>query len=113
MDYIQGTILTKVSWKEYMIPANNPRITRFLRSKGNKVYKKILEDIENALDKDINEIMMMVHKNSIHLVSIKKDEFEEVLDYTLNWFLTREDYEQCVIARDLKDRIKDMKEYKY
>lgn len=105
---LQGVIYTKIKWKDYMLPNNNPRIARFLRSKGNNVYKQIVEDIGDALTEKKQEILVIVHPNSVHLVSITKDEFDEILDYALEWFLTREDYEYCAMIRDLKTRIGEM-----
>lgn len=102
---LQGVVFTKIKWKDYMLPNNNPRIARFLRSKGNNVYKQIVEDIDTALIEKHQEILMIVHPNSVHLVSITKNEFDEILDYALEWFLTREDYEYCAMIRDLKSRI--------
>jgi hypothetical protein len=104
---LEGTIYTKVSWKEYLLPENNPRIKRFLRSKGSNVYTQIIQDIKIALDKDIKEIMMIVHRNAAHIVLINESEFDEILDYALNWFLKLEEYEHCAFIRDLKMRMEE------
>lgn len=101
---LEGTIYTKVTWKEYMLPENNPRIKRFLRTNGSKVYKQIILDIKLALEKDIKEIVMIVHRNAAHVVLINESEFDEVLDYALQWFLKLEEYEHCAVIRDLKLR---------
>jgi len=106
---ISGTIYKKVKWKHYLLPENNPFIKRYLKSNGRLIYTQILKDIKEAMDTDIKEIILAPHRNSVHLVSVKEDEFDEVLDYALDWFLKREEYEECAIVRDLKLRIEDEK----
>ena len=104
---IQGTIYSKINWKDYLLPENNPRISRFLRTNGDLVFKQILSDIKLALEQNKDEILLVVHRNSIHIVSITRKEFDQILDHALNWFLKKEDYEECAIIRDLKNRINE------
>jgi hypothetical protein len=104
---ITGTVYRKVKWKNYLLPENNPRIERFLKTNGNLIYSQILEDIKDALNHGIKEILIAPHRNSIHLISVTYDEFDEILDYSLEWFLEIENYEECAIIRDLKIRLED------
>ena len=104
---IEGNAYTKVDWKDYLLPENNPNIVRFLRTNGVILYKQIVEDIKLAVSKNRDEILLVIHKNSVHIVSIERKDFDEVLDYILHQFLKIESYEECAIIRDLKLRINE------
>jgi len=88
-------IYSRVGWRKYFDVSHNPRVERFLKSNGLVIFNQLLENIENAIDENIGEILILVHKNAGAIVSISSDDYKEVLNHSLRWFLEFEHYEQC------------------
>ena len=92
---------TRVGWRKYFDLSHSPRVERFLKANGSLIFNQLLENIEEAVDDNIGEILILAHKNAGSIVSVKREDYKEVLEHCMVWFLKNEYYEQCARIQKL------------
>ena len=98
---IREASLTTVSWKRYLIDdGSNPRVKRFLESRGDSVFNQISGQVKEAALKGKPYIMFIVHPNIGNAIIIKKQDYYKVLDTAIKWYEKREKYEKCAQIRN-------------
>lgn len=102
-------LYSRVGWRKYFDVSHNPRVERFLKVNGLVVFNQLLENIEEAIDENVGEILILVHKNAGAIVSIKRKDYKEVLEHSMKWFLKYEYYEQCSRVQKLLKILKKPK----
>ena len=103
-------LYSKVGWRKYLDPTGRPRVKRFIETNGNVVFNQIVECINNAADDAQSEIMVLVHPNVSAVVVIEENDYDEVLTHCLQYFQSKEKYEECGKIVNLKKKIKDITE---
>lgn len=100
--------ISTVSWKRYLIDdGSNPRIKRFLESRGDGVFYQICAEIKKAQIKNKPQILFIVHPHIGNAILIKSNDYFNVMDIGLKWFESRELYKKCA---DVKKWIGIMKD---
>jgi len=85
-----------VNWRKYLDVKTNPRAKSFLESRGDDVLWQIAQNIyRDKTRRKENQVILLVHPNAGAVIRIKEDEYEEVLNLCLNWFLAKENYKRC------------------
>ena len=84
-----------VNWRRYLDITENPRAQSFLNSNGDEVLWQIAGTVHKAAKKKSKEVVLLIHPNAGAVIRIPKEEYEEMLDLCLKWFVHREDYEKC------------------
>lgn len=84
-----------VNWRRYLDTTENPRAQSFLNSNGDEVLWQIAGTVHKAAKKKSKEVVLLIHPNAGAVIRIPKEEYEEMLDLCLKWFVHREDYEKC------------------
>ena len=69
-----------VSWKRYLLETDEPRILKFLESRGNEVFYQISIAINAAVVSNKDSIVLLIHPNMKNVIRIKKEDFITVLD---------------------------------
>lgn len=100
------TIFTKVGWRKYLDPTDNPRVDKFLKSSGRKVLAQIVDGIQEAIENNTPELVVLVHPNVSSVVVIPSKEYDEVLTHSLQFFKSVEGYEQCHKILNIKNKLK-------
>lgn len=90
------------SWKKYLIEDSNPRIKNFLDSRGYDVFHQICQNINKAVKHKKDKLVTIIHPNAAGAIVIPKEEFAEVYDIALSWFLKNEHYEECEVIKQYK-----------
>jgi len=98
-------IYQKLGWRDFLDSDINPRAEQFLETRGYDVLHQITSNIHNAIKPDWQELSILVHPNSTSIMSIKKDEFKEVLEFCMKWFIENEHYESCQLVLDAQKRL--------
>jgi len=93
----------RVGWRKYFDLDHSPRVERFLNANGLVIFNQLLENVEEAIKENIGEILILVHQNASAIVSVKHEDYKEVLEHSLKWFLENEHYEQCAKIKKLLD----------
>lgn len=97
---IRESALTTVSWKRYLIDdGSNPRVKKFLQSRGDSVFNQISSQVKEAALKGKPYVMFIVHPNIGNAIIIKKNEYITLLNTAIEWFEKREKYEKCAQIR--------------
>lgn len=92
---IKRKLYSRVNWRKYLDPTNKQRVQRFIKTNGPTVFTAIVETIENAMEDDLEEVMILVHPNVSSVAVVSKDEYDEVLTHCLQYFESIEKYENC------------------
>lgn len=84
-----------VNWRKYLDVKTNPRAQSFLNSNGDEVLWQIASTVHKAAKNKLKEVVLLIHPNAGAVIRIPKEEYKEMLDLCLKWFVYREDYEKC------------------
>jgi len=103
-------LYSKVGWRKYLDPTGRPRVRRFIETNGMVVFNQVVECIQNAAVDKQSEIMVLVHPNVSAIVVIEETDYDEVLTHCLQYFQSKEKYEECSKIVTLKNQIKSTKE---
>jgi hypothetical protein len=98
-----------VGWRKYFDLNHSPRVERFLKANGLIIFNQLLENIEEAVENKIEEVLILAHKNAGSIVCVKEKDYKEVLEHSMKWFLQGEHYEQCGRIKSLLDNMKPKK----
>ena len=112
-------LLNTVDLRKYLIEDDdNPRIKRFLESRGTSIFTELTRGINSANKNGRNKIVVVVHPNAGNAILIKESEFMEVYDIAIKYFEKNENYEGCsevskyksnFIKRNSKKRLQNHK----
>tara|TARA_B110001450_G_C17568965_1_gene459967 strand:+ start:424 stop:783 length:360 start_codon:yes stop_codon:yes gene_type:complete len=94
-----------VSWEKYLLPTDEPRINKFLESRGNEVFFQISTAINTAVSSDRKSVVILIHPNIRNVIEIKKKDFITVLNRANEWFVSKEKYELCSVISEYKENI--------
>jgi uncharacterized protein YrzB (UPF0473 family) len=94
-----------VSWEKYLLPTDEPRIIKFLESRGNEVFFQISTAINNAVANNRKSVVILIHPNIQNVIEIKKKDFITVLDRANEWFVSKEKYEVCSVISGYKENL--------
>jgi len=96
-------LLNTVDWRKYLIEdSDNPRIKRFLESRGNQVFTELTRAVNFANKNGRKKIVLIVHPNAGNAILIKEDEYMEVYDIATKFFEKKENYEACSLVSKYK-----------
>tara|TARA_B100000287_G_scaffold427727_1_gene477860 strand:+ start:1434 stop:1703 length:270 start_codon:yes stop_codon:yes gene_type:complete len=76
-----------------------------LSSKKKQVYKSLVEGVSEAIKSNKEEIKLCEVKNSNVYITVEKPEWKESLDSALQFYINREEYEQCSKIKNLIDKL--------
>ena len=80
----------RVGWRKYFDLDHSPRVERFLNANGLVIFNQLLENVEEAIKENIGEILILVHQNASAIVSVKHEDYKEVLEFSLNGLINNE-----------------------
>jgi len=100
-----GDIHRTVSWKKYLLETDEPRVIKFLESRGNEVFYQIAAAINEGVLSNRKSIVLLIHPNIKNVIEIKKKDFITVLDRANDWFISKEKYEVCSIISGYKENV--------
>lgn len=95
----------RVSWKKYLDIDDHPNAQAFLEEHGDEALFHVLEMIEYTYDQDIDTIDVIYFEEQNIVCSVYREEYIELLNSAMKWYLREENYEICAFIRDLIDKI--------
>lgn len=100
--------LPTVDWKKYLdINNGNPQVKKFLESRGDDVLWQIAQNIQRCNRRGKGSLVMVIHENAPAAILIERKDYQNVLDLSLSWFESREQYERCKEILDYKNFMKN------
>lgn len=95
----------RVSWKKYLDIDDHPNAQLFLEEHGDEALVHVLEMIEYTYDQDVDLIDIIYFEEQDIVCSVYKEEYIELLNSAMKWYLIEENYEICAFIRDLIKKI--------
>ena len=76
-----------------------------LSSKKPQVYKSLVEGVSEAIKNNTDKIRLCEVKNSDIYITVGKQDWKDSLDKALEFYINREEYEECSKIKDLIDKL--------
>ena len=76
-----------------------------LKSKKPQVYKSLVDGVTEAIKTNKKEIKLCEVKNSGMLITVEKPKWKDSLDSALQYYVNKEEYEQCSKIKSLIDKL--------
>jgi hypothetical protein len=98
---INNNLVTTTSWRNYLLPRNQ-RVENFLNARGSDVFWQICQNIHEAYRDKKSELVMLIHPNLSHAITIPQKDYIEVINLALKHFTKDENYEKCIKINTIK-----------
>ena len=82
-----------------------PLITKELNLQKKIVYESLIEGVSEALKSKKKEIRLCEVKNSGIYITVEKQEWKNSLDSALQFYIDKEEYEECSKIKKLIDKL--------
>ena len=76
-----------------------------LKSKKPQVYKSLVDGVIEAIKTDKKEIKLCEVKNSNIYITVEKSKWKSSLDSALQFYIDKEEYEECSRIKNLIDKL--------
>ena len=76
-----------------------------LSPKKHQVYKSLVDGVSEAIKTNKNEIKLCEVKNSNLYIIVEKQEWKKSLDSALQFYVDKEEYEECSRIKNLIDKL--------
>ena len=76
-----------------------------LKSSKHKVYKSLIDGVTEAIKTDKKAIKLCEVKNSGNFITVEKTEWKDSLDSALQYYVSKEEYEECSKIKDLINKL--------
>jgi hypothetical protein len=106
---MKSRAFTTIDWRKYLDPNENPRVKRFLDTRGFEVMNQISQNIHKGGTLGWDEVAILVHPNAAAISLVPETEYIEALDHCLEWFKNNEEYEMCAKMVNYKNDILNRK----
>ena len=82
-----------------------PLITKELNLQKKIVYESLIEGVSEAIKTNKKEIKLCEVKNSNLYITVEKPKWKKSLDSALQYYVDKEEYEQCSKIKNLIDKL--------
>jgi len=76
-----------------------------LSPKKHQVYKSLVDGVSEAIKTNKNKIKLCEVKNSNLYITVDKPEWKKSLDSALQYYINKEEYEECSKIKNLIDKL--------
>tara|TARA_Y100001963_G_scaffold62304_1_gene86935 strand:- start:209 stop:487 length:279 start_codon:yes stop_codon:yes gene_type:complete len=76
-----------------------------LNTKKPQVYKSLIDGVSEAIKSNKKEIKLCEVKNSGIFITVEKPEWKKSLDSALQYYIDKEEYEECSKIKNLIDKL--------
>ncbi len=91
----------KTNWRKYFDEDASPAVQEYLSQNGDKVYPWILQILKGAIEENLEEVAIIKFTDSKMFATINKSEYKDLLNKIMDFFIQKEEYEQCATIRDM------------
>ena len=75
------------------------------KSKKRQVYKSLIQNISEGIEFNLDSVNIAEIKNHDVIISVPKTEWKSGLEKALNFYIEREEYEECSKIKKLIDKL--------
>ena len=90
----------KTNWKKYFDENSSPAVKEYLANNADRIYPWIFTILKQAIEGNIDEVAIIKFTDTKMFATIKKNEYKELLQKIMDYFVEKEDYEICIGIRD-------------
>ena len=76
-----------------------------LKSKKHQVYKSLIDGVSEAIKTNKEDIKLCEVKNTNIFITVEKPEWKQSLDSALQFYVDKEEYEECSKIKKLIDKL--------
>jgi protein-arginine kinase activator protein McsA len=76
-----------------------------LSTNKQKVYKSLIDGVSEAIKSNKKEIKLCEVKNAGIYITVEKPEWKNSLNSALQYYVDKEEYEECSKIKDLIDKL--------
>ena len=76
-----------------------------LNPKKCQVYKSLIEGVSEAMEENRTKVRICEIKNQNVYVTVEKEDWKTSLDSALQFYINKEEYEECSKIKDLIDKL--------
>ena len=76
-----------------------------LSPKKHQVYKSLIDGVTEAIKENKKEIKLCEVKHSGIYITVEKTEWKKSLDSALQYYINKEEYEECSKIKNLIDKL--------
>ena len=91
----------KTNWRKYFDEDASPAVSNYIAMNGDKLYPWILQILKGAIEENLEEVAIIKFTDSKMFATIDKSEYKDLLNKMMDYFVSKEQYEQCGAIRDL------------
>ena len=91
----------KTNWRKYFDEDASPAVSNYISMNGDKLYPWILQILKGAIEENLEEVAIIKFTDSKMFATIDKSEYKDLLNKMMDYFVSKEQYEQCGAIRDL------------
>jgi hypothetical protein len=91
----------KTNWRKYFDEDASPAVQQYLSENGDRVYSWILQILKGAVEENLDEVAIIKFTDSKMFATIDRSEYKDLLNKMMEYFIEKEQYEQCGAIRDL------------
>tara|TARA_E500000331_G_scaffold355995_1_gene412988 strand:- start:10593 stop:10955 length:363 start_codon:yes stop_codon:yes gene_type:complete len=92
-------------WKKYLNYGEHSVIRNYMDKNGLDVYRQVINIIETAMHLGLSGVTL-IQLSRDKICFVRKTEYQDVLNYAMNFFLEKEEYLECARIRDIKENLK-------
>ena len=70
-----------------------------------QIYRSLVEGVSEAIKEDKNKVRVCEIKNSNTYVTVEKKDWKLSLDSALEFYINKEEYEECSKIKNLIDKL--------
>ena len=75
------------------------------KSKKRQVYKSLIQNISEGIEFNLDSVNIAEIKNHDVIISVPKTEWKSGLEKALNFYIEREEYEECSKIKKLIEKL--------
>lgn len=95
----------RVHWRKYLDIDEHPNAENFLKEHGDVALLHVLEIIEHTYDTDVDVVDVIYFEEQNIVCEVYREEYTELLNATMKWYIKTEDYEICAYIKQLIEKI--------
>ena len=94
-------------WKKYLNYGEHSVIRNYMDKNGLDVYRQVINIIETAMHLGLSGVTL-IQLSRDKICFVRKTEYQDVLNYAMNFFLEKEEYLECARIRDIKEKMNEV-----
>ena len=91
----------KTDWKKYFHEESSPAVKEYLETNADRIYPWILTILKQAVEENLDEVAIIKFTDTKMFATIQRGEYKDLLNKIMEYFVEKEEYEQCIVIRDL------------